>query len=253
VSRPPRHAGLLRAGVVAVLVLALEAACRMGAIAPTVLLPPSAMAASLWAMLRSGTHDADMASTFADVAAAALLAVGGGIGAGIALHATPRLRHALEPLLASWYAVPTFMFYPLFIVAFGIGSGAIVAIAFLLGVVAMVASTLSALDRLPGVLVRTARVLRLGRMQTVLLVLLPAIAPQLFAGVRLAVAYAFIGVIASEFILSGRGLGFAIAYAYNNFDNREMYGLMLLVVLVVTAVNAGLAWLHGRLAHRQAR
>jgi NitT/TauT family transport system permease protein len=138
-------------------------------------------------------------------------------------------------------------------VAFGIGSGAIVAIAFLLGVVAMVASTLSALDRLPGVLVRTARVLRLGRMQTVLLVLLPAIAPQLFAGVRLAVAYAFIGVIASEFILSGRGLGFAIAYAYNNFDNREMYGLMLLVVLVVTAVNAGLAWLHGRLAHRQAR
>ena len=61
-----------------------------------------------------------------------------------------------------------------------------------------------------------------------MLVHLPAAAPHLFTGVRLAVAYAFIGVIASEFILSGEGLGYAIAYSYNNFDNRTMYGLMLL-------------------------
>ena len=57
-------------------------------------------------------------------------------------------------------------------------------------------------------------------------------------GARLAVAYSFIGVIASEFILSGDGIGYSIAYAYNNFDNRTMYGLMLLVIVVVTAVNA---------------
>jgi NitT/TauT family transport system permease protein len=56
--------------------------------------------------------------------------------------------------------------------------------------------------------------------------------------VKLAVAYAFIGVIASEFILSGAGVGYAIAHAYNDFENRTMYGLMLLVVLAVGAANA---------------
>ena len=54
---------------------------------------------------------------------------------------------------------------------------------------------------------------------------------------KLSVAYAFIGVIASEFILSGSGIGYAIGYAYNNFQNDDMYSLMLLVLVLVTLVN----------------
>ena len=86
-----------------------------------------------------------------------------------------------------------------------------------------------------------------------LLINLPAAAPYLFTGARLAVAYSFIGVIASEFILSGDGLGYAIAYAYNNFENRTMYGLMLLIVVVVSGVNAGLEVLDRRLQSRVQR
>jgi NitT/TauT family transport system permease protein len=80
--------------------------------------------------------------------------------------------------------------------------------------------------------------------------MLPAATPNLFTGVKLAVAYAFIGVIASEFILSGAGLGYAIAYAYNNFDNRTMYALMLLIVLIVTVVNSALNAVDRRLRAR---
>lgn len=81
--------------------------------------------------------------------------------------------------------------------------------------------------------------------------MLPGVAPFLFSGVRLVVAYAFIGVIASEFILSGQGLGYAIANAYNNFDNAAMYGLMLLIVIVVSAVNLALHRIDQRLAARR--
>jgi len=66
---------------------------------------------------------------------------------------------------------------------------------------------------------------------------LPAAAPHLFTGVKLCVAYSFIGVIASEFILAPSGLGHAIAYAYNDFDNRTMYALMLFLMVVVIALN----------------
>ena len=41
-------------------------------------------------------------------------------------------------------------------------------------------------------------------------------------------------MIAAEFIMAPSGLGYAIAYAYNNFDNRTMYALMLFVIVLVT-------------------
>jgi NitT/TauT family transport system permease protein len=50
-------------------------------------------------------------------------------------------------------------------------------------------------------------------------------------------------VIAGEFILSSRGIGYRIAFAYNNFDTRAMYALMLLLIGAVTIVTLTLhAW-----------
>ena len=77
----------------------------------------------------------------------------------------------------------------------------------------------------------------LGYWRTFFSVRLPAMLPHLMSGFKLAVAYSVIGVIAGEFILSSRGLGRAIAFAYNNFDNPTMYALLLLVVALTIAVN----------------
>jgi NitT/TauT family transport system permease protein len=154
------------------------------------------------------------------------------------IHSFPRLRRAIDPFLASYYALPFFAFYPLFIVLFGLGRGAIVAIGVLFGVVAMIISTMTAFDRIPRVLVRTASVYRMGPVEAALRVKLPSAIPYLFTGFKLAIAYAFIGVIAAEFIMATSGLGYSISYAFNNFDNGTMYGLMLFVILLVTIVNA---------------
>lgn len=244
---------LLRTLLIALLIAALEFACRQGWIAPTSVIPPTAMAASLWRLLQSGAETENLVATASRVAAAAAISAAGGLVAGLALHARPRLRAAIEPVLSSWYAIPTVMFYPVLIVVFGVGAAPIVAIAVLLAAVAMVSATLAGLDRVPPVLLRTARALGMGRASTALRVRLPSAAPYLFTGAKLVVSYAFIGVIASEFILSGSGLGYAIANAYNNFDNPTMYGLMLLIVLLVTVVNAVLQAMDDRLRARLAR
>jgi len=231
------RAGWLRLGLIAAAVLALELLCRTGVIAPLTLIAPSQMAQALGRLIAAGTVTGDAAKTFGNVALALALAVSLGFAAGVVLHGLPRLRRVLDLLFAGYYAVPFFVFYPLLIVLFGLNDWPIVAIGFLFGVVAMVVNTLDGLDRIPPVLLKVGRVHRLGPLRTALLITLPASAPHLFTGVKLVVAYAFIGVIAAEFILSGAGLGYAIAYAYNNFDNRTMYALMLLVLVAVTAVN----------------
>jgi NitT/TauT family transport system permease protein len=237
------RAGWLRLLVVGTAVLLLELVCRTGIITPLTMIPPSAMAAALIALIGTGRFTADIVKTLGNVVLAGALAVVVGFSVGVLIHAMRRMRRALEPLLASYYAVPFFVFYPLLIVLFGLNDLPIIAIGFLFGVVAMVISTMNGLDRIPPVLLKVGRAHRLGPVRSALLIKLPATGPYLFTGVKLAVAYAFIGVIAAEFILSGGGIGYAIAYAYNNFDNRTMYALMLLILAVVMAVNLLLhAW-----------
>ncbi len=240
-------------GVAAVLTGLLQLACMAGLVRPTVLIAPGAMAASLAAILASGEYTHAILLTLGNVALAAALAIVGGFGLGVAIYAVPLLRRAVEPFLASYYAVPTFIFYPVFIVMLGVGSAPIIAITVLLAIVAMITATLNGLDGIPRVLDKAARTMRLSPLRRALLVQLPAAAPHLFTGARLSIAYAFIGVIASEFILSGDGLGYAIAYAYNNFENRTMYGLMLLIVVIVTLVNGTLDALDRALQARRRR
>jgi NitT/TauT family transport system permease protein len=245
------RAGWLRLLVVAGAALLLEGLCRGGVIKPLTLIAPSAMVAALAGLIVAGKITADVVKTLGNVAVACALAIVAGFALGVLIHALRRLRRALEPLYASYYAVPFFVFYPLLIVIFGLNDLPIVAIGFLFAVVAMVINTLNGLDRIPAVLLKVGRTHRLGPLRTALLIKLPATAPYLFTGVKLAVAYAFIGVIAAEFILSGSGIGYAIAYAYNNFDNRTMYALMLLLLAVITALNMVLHVWEQRLHRRR--
>lgn len=248
-----KHRGLASIAIVAALVAALQLACWAGLVKHTVIIAPSEMAASLWQILRGGEFTHAILLTLSDIGLSAAISIAAGFGLGVAIHSITFFRRGIEPYLASYYAVPTFIFYPVFIVLFGVGSAPIIAITVLLAIVAMITATLNGLDRIPEVLSKTAAVLRLSPLKRALLVQLPAASPYLFAGARLSVAYSFIGVIASEFILSGDGLGYAIAYAYNNFDNRTMYGLMLLIIIVVTVVNATFDALDRRLQSRLRR
>jgi NitT/TauT family transport system permease protein len=246
-------AGWIRTAVVVAFVGIVELLCRTGLIPNTVLIPPSEMARELLTILQGGQMTGDIAATFGNAVLATVIAVVIGFAVGLVIQAMPALRRSVEPLLASYYSVPTFIFYPVFIVVFGVGDRAIIAIAVLLAVVAMITATLNGIDRIPPVLKKTARMYRMSRVRTALLVELPAAAPYLFTGVKLSVAYAFIGVIASEFILSGSGLGYEIAYAYNNFENRKMYALMLLVLLSVALINSVLDIIDNRLQSRLQR
>jgi NitT/TauT family transport system permease protein len=243
--------GWVRAGLVVGAFLLLEWLSRTGRIDHRTLIAPSEMAARLTDLLTSGDIVNDMTQTFTSVGAAFLLAVSAGFLAGVAIHAIPRLRRALNPLLASYYSIPFFVFYPLFIAFFGLNKIPLIVIGFVFAAAAMVLATLSGLDRVPSSLIKTAKIMRLGRAKSVRLIILPAAAPYLFAGLKLALAYAFIGVIAGEFILSGGGLGYSIAYAYNNFDNDTMYATMLFVLIVATIMNGILHTWEQRLLRRR--
>ncbi len=249
-----RGAWLLRLATVGGTVLILELLCRVGIIAGFTMIPPSQMATGLFQLLVSGTLLPDLKTTLSGVAIAVAAAILIGFLTGALLHAVPRLRRTLDPFFASYYAVPVWAFYPLCIVLFGLNDVPKVIIGFLYAVVAMIVNTLNGLDRVPPVLRKLARTHQMSRGATVLLIILPSAAPHIFTGVKLAIAYAFIGVVGSEFILANAGIGYQISFAYNNFDNVILYSLILFIIVFVSAINLFLySWERAILQRRGGR
>jgi NitT/TauT family transport system permease protein len=241
----------LRLAVIVIAVGLLEAACRGGLIDHRVVIPPSEMAIALAHILATGEANPQIIRTFGIVIISVAIAVALGFVLGVIVHALPRVRQALDPLFATYYAVPIFIFYPVMIAIFGLSVVPIILIGVLNAIVAMIIATLNGLDRVPRVLTKVGRVHRMGRVSTALRLKLPAAAPHLFTGVKLAVSYGFIAVIASEFIMAPAGLGRVISDAYSDFNNPRMYGLMLLLVIVATVVNMVLHVFDQRWAERR--
>lgn len=227
----------LRIFTTLIFLLVVEIVCRIGWIDQLVLIPPTEMIVGLFNLIREGSINFDIASSLLSILIAASSAIVVGFLVGVILHALPRLRAAVDPLLSSYYSVPIFVFYPLFIVLLGLNNGPKIAIGFLSAVVTMITNTCNGLDRVPKVLRKTARSFQMDGASANLLVILPASSPYIFSGVKLALAHAFVGVLGSEFILSASGIGYEISYAFNDFDNVKMYALISLILLLVGTVN----------------
>lgn len=243
--------GIFRVLVIGGLIGLLEILCRIGVIDNFTMPPPSRIVYDLWRIVVTGKFNAAIAVTLSNAGIAFLFAVAVGISAGVAIHALRPLRHALDPFFATYYAIPVLAFYPLLIIIFGLGDIPKIMIAFMLGVVAVIVNTLNGLDRVPRVLLKTARITRLSRVKTALKIALPSAAPYLLTGIKFAVAYSLIGIIGSEFVMSTNGVGFEIAFAYNNFDNATMYPLILLVMIVSITINMGLGMWEKKLLIRR--
>jgi NitT/TauT family transport system permease protein len=247
VSRPAIWRTLLLLGAVA----ALEALCLAGIIDRITMQPPDKILLDLWKLLASGSLNRAIAKTLGNAAAAFAIAMVLGVASGLVIHRFRRIRDTLDPLFATYYAVPVFAFYPLLIVVFGLGDAPQIFIGAMLGVVAVIVNTLNGLDRVPRVLLKTARVVRLSPLQTALQITLPCAAPFILTGAKLAVAYSLIGIIGAEFIMSNGGMGYEISFAYNNFDNATMYPLIVLILLVSITINMVIArWEKVLLARR---
>lgn len=231
--------------------LLLELVCRQGWVQSQVMVPPTVMLTTLWKLLHSDAMVADIAITFSEAFQALVIAVVLGMVLGWLMHRWPRLSDILYPVLPSWYSIPVFALYPMLIAFMGLNQRPVIAIGVLMAFAAMALNTLRGLQSIPVVLNKSARIMGVSHFSFLLRVQLPAILPSLMTGFKMAATYAFIGVIMAEFILSPCGLGHAISFAYNDFDTRSMYALMLLVIFVSASVQWALIQIERRvLAHR---
>jgi NitT/TauT family transport system permease protein len=232
-----KTASLVRITILIGCIAVLEVLCLTRVIGQLTMQPPHRMVVDLVALLASGSFNKAIAKTLGNAAVAFCIAMLVGIASAIVIHRFKRLRDTLDPLFATYYAIPVFAFYPLLIILLGLGDAPQIFIGSMLGVVAVIVNTLNGLDRVPRVLLKTARINRMTAWEIATRVTLPSAAPYILTGAKLAVAYSLIGIIGAEFIMSNGGMGYEISFAYNNFDNATMYPLILLILIISITLN----------------
>lgn len=233
--------------VVLVAAALLEIGPRAGLVDPFSVVPLSTMLSQAVTLVGDGSFwSQTLLPSLVAITLSFAIATVVGVGFGLLLWRFRLVRHAVDPWLTAYYAIPTFALYPLLVALLGVGLIPIVLLGALFAVVAVITATLTGLDATPPSVLRLADSLRLSARQKALKVLLPAALPQIVVGVRLALSYSLIGVLASEFVLSTRGLGHFISLAYNDFAFPNMYAGILLVLVLAAVVNAGFGFAANR-------
>ncbi|WP_342023084.1 ABC transporter permease [Arthrobacter citreus] len=164
--------------------------------------------------------------------------IGFAIGAllGLALGALLGLSRLadilLGPAIGALRAVPSLAWVPLLILWLKIGEDSkitLIAIGAFFPVFTTVSLALRHVDRN---LVEAARAFGLNGLKLLRTVQLPAVVPAVFSGLRLALAQAWLFLVAAELIASSMGLGFLLIDSQNNGrTDRLLLAIVLLAVI----------------------
>ena len=111
-------AGIIRIALIAMLLIGLESLVLMGRIDPLTMQAPHKMLFDLVSILQNGKFNKSIIKTLSNAGVAFLIALILGVIIGLVIHRLKRLREALDPLFATYYALPVFSFYPLLIPLF---------------------------------------------------------------------------------------------------------------------------------------
>lgn len=245
-SRPARIGDGTVTGVATVLLLVViiafwEVGSRLSWWSEGALSRPTAIAPELVALTASPTFWADFGRTANEIVLAVVLGSLLGILGGVLFWKLPTLGRAAEPYLASFYAVPLVLFYPVMIVVVGINEWSVIILAALMAAIPMVLNTWAGLGAIPAVQLKLARSVNCTPSQTFFRLAFPSASPYIFAGLKLGTVYALVGVVAMEFVTAAAGLGYRIRYLYESFDVPAMYAYIVVVLVVAVLITAVLA------------
>ena len=183
------------------------------------------------------------------------VAVAVGVGGGIALGLSPVLRRATAPIVEFLRAVPAPALLPFALLVLGVGNDSKI---FVIAFVCLWPILLNAVDGVAGVdptLVDTGRVYRIPAGDRLRHVVLPAAAPQIFAGMRTSLSLALILMVISEMVASSNGIGYFVLQSQRSFAIPEMWSGIILLGILGYAFNAVFLLLERRALawHRGAR
>ena len=157
-----------------------------------------------------------------------------GIALGYAFGRSRLLAEVFEPIIIALNGIPRTALAPLFIVWLGIGIWSKVGVVFLLTFFLNFFNTYAGMRQLDQEFVELARLMGASRWRLTFRVILPAISPYVFTGIRTSIPFSVIGAIVGEFVAATEGVGFFIRQAAGLFRTADVFvGIIVLMLMVI--------------------
>ena len=152
-----------------------------------------------------------------------------GLILGITMGATQLSRDLLAPPLEFFRNIPPIAMVPVVISIFGIGElGKYFIISYATTIV-MIINTAAGVTATPRIRIRAAQCLGADAKSIFLRIVLPSAWPYILTGLRIALGFAFTGIVAAEMLAAQEGIGFLIMQSTNIIEPRDMWiGFVLL-------------------------
>ena len=221
-------------------------ATQSGAVSPLFLPAPDAVWNALVRLVQSDEFWPAIRVTVTSVAVAYAIAAIAGVFAGWVLTRSQLLTRAFEPLVSGIFAIPITLFFPLFILFFGIGPGSKIAYGAVYAFFPIALNTIAGFAHVERRLIDAARVMGFTRAGILRHVLFPAAFPVILTGLRIGFFICFASVLGGEAISSASGIGHNIALTAELFEPARMYAWIVCVVAAALALTASLSAIERR-------
>jgi len=234
--------------VVAALV-AWEAAARSGLWSPLLFPSLVSIAWELGRLLSSGEFLLEASITLERALGGFALAAVCGVLIGMLMGRSAFVAELLDPLFSGTYAVPKLALFPVFVFVFGIGSLSKIALVFLECLYPIVIMTYHGARDVNRSLLWAAQGMGASRAAILRRVVIPATAPFVFAGFRVAVPVAMIVVVITEMVSSADGLGYRVIYSLSSLKTDRMLAVVVVIAALGWALDRAVVLLRDRLIY----
>ncbi|MCU1489488.1 MAG: transporter permease [Acidimicrobiaceae bacterium] len=231
VARPSRRAwrrgASLAAGPLSVVVFLGIWQIAGGRINPILLSQPTAVAQAFGHLARTGILWPAFARAMEDLLVGYLSAVVIGIGTGVLMGRHRAVERVLSPYVTFFQATPLIALTPLVVIWFGLGFMSEIAITFLLAVWTIIINTCEGVKSTPPLLLDMARIYHASERKVVRKIAIPNAVPYIFAGLKIAVAKALIGMIIAGMDITLKGLGGLVTTYGNEFQTASLLAAVI--------------------------
>lgn len=170
-----------------------------------------------------------------------------GLVVGILMAISQTFRAVADPIVEAVRPLPPLALIPLLILWFGIGIGThVVMIAFGTFIV-MVVTAYEAVRNVPPIYLQAAATLGANRSQVFRRVIVPAIVPDIFGGIRVAVAASFGYAVAAELMGAQGGVGWFMVTSRRYLLTENIVAALIIIVIMAFLADQLVRWVNRRL------
>lgn len=199
---------------------------------------PSAIAASLWTILRNGVFFYHAGITTVEALLGFVIGSAAGLVVGLLLGRAQLLSAILDPFLTAFYSLPKVALAPLFILWFGIGLPMKIILTAAVVFFLVFLNTYSGVRNVSREQLTILRLMGANERDLMSMVVVPSAFTWVFAGLKLSVPYALIGALVGEIIAANRGLGYLLSDAAAQFDTAGVFAALVGIIVLALTLNA---------------